>query len=71
MPHAPARVWKYDSSVKEYFVETNTKQTIRVSETHKRTEIEDKGDLRLHKGVLLGVYMQTLLTKLPGPMVDL
>lgn len=38
------RPWKYDSRIKEYFVELETKQTIRESELRKRTEISDLGD---------------------------
>ncbi|CAK9067189.1 unnamed protein product [Durusdinium trenchii] len=43
-PAALVRSWKYDTNVKEYFVETSTKQTIRSSEMHKQQEICDAGD---------------------------
>ena len=39
-----ARRWKYDTEVKEYFVETSTKQTIRNTELYKRHETCDAGD---------------------------
>ena len=38
------RNWKYDNKVKEYFIETSTKQTIRQSELQRRTEISDRGE---------------------------
>ncbi|CAK9087108.1 unnamed protein product [Durusdinium trenchii] len=43
-PAALVRAWKYDSSVKEYFVETSTKQTIRQSEILRRQEVHE-GDV--------------------------
>ena len=42
------RKWKYDNSVKEYFVETSTKQTIKHSELMKRVETMDCADAQLH-----------------------
>ena len=38
------RAWKYDAAVKEYFVETSTKQTIRQSELLKRQETHEAGE---------------------------
>lgn len=38
------RPWKYNPDIKEYFVETVTKQTIKQSEMRKRTEITDLGE---------------------------
>ena len=39
-----ARRWKYDTEVREYFVETSTKQTIRNTELYKRQDVCDAGD---------------------------
>ncbi|CAK9057365.1 unnamed protein product [Durusdinium trenchii] len=43
-PTALIRPWKYNPDIKEYFVETVTKQTIKQSEMRKRTEITDLGE---------------------------
>lgn len=44
----PASAWKYDTSIKEFFVETSTKQTLKLSELRKKTEISDLGDPLWH-----------------------
>ncbi|CAK9040641.1 Uncharacterized protein SCF082_LOCUS23584 [Durusdinium trenchii] len=43
-PAALVRSWKYDTNVKEYFVEMSTKQTIRSSEMYKQQETCEAGD---------------------------
>jgi hypothetical protein len=42
------RSWKYNNRVKEYFVETGTKQTVRQTEMQKRTEASDQGEPGQH-----------------------
>ena len=39
-----ASQWKYNTNVKEYFVETETKQTIKASELRRKQEICDMGE---------------------------
>ena len=48
LPTPIARSWKYDTSVREYFVETCTKQTIKNTEMSKKQEIADGGESLLH-----------------------
>lgn len=48
MGTAQIRPWKYDNTIREYFVETETKQTIKESEMIKRTETADLGESFLH-----------------------
>lgn len=43
-----ASKWKYDTSVREYFVETTTKQTIKQSELLRQQEVSDLGDTLQH-----------------------
>lgn len=43
-PAALVRAWKYDSAVREFFVETCTKQTIRQTELQKQQELVDCSD---------------------------
>ncbi|CAL1142065.1 unnamed protein product [Cladocopium goreaui] len=43
-PQALVRQWKYNPNIREYFVETETKQTIKQSELRKQQEISDCGD---------------------------
>lgn len=45
----PASAWKYDTAIKEFFVETTTKQTLKLSELRKKTEISDLGAPLWHK----------------------
>ena len=42
--NSSVRSWKYNNRVKEYFVETSTKQTLRQSELLKRSEVSDQGE---------------------------
>ena len=43
-----ASAWKYDSAVREFFVETCTKQTIRQTELQKQQEVVDASDTLQH-----------------------
>lgn len=43
-----ASKWKYDTSVREFFVETTTKQTIKQSELLRQQEVSDLGDTLQH-----------------------
>ena len=49
-PYPCRRSWKYDNKVREFFVETSTKQTIRQSELLKQSEIQDRGESRQQQG---------------------
>lgn len=40
--------WKYNANVREYFVETETKQTVKQSELRKQQELCDLGETYLN-----------------------
>ena len=42
-----ASSWKYNANIREYFVETETKQSIKQSELRRQQEISDLGETYL------------------------